>query len=88
MKLFAGVSVSEVPDAETVGGVELPHEELAAGLPHGGHLEDGGGGEKDLDVVLADRQLARVGEVHQQSEGQGVQVVDRDVGQVLLGHVV
>ena len=64
VKLPARMSVCKVPDSKTVGGVELPHEELAAGLPHRGHLEDGGGGEEHLDIVLADRELARVGEVH------------------------
>ena len=34
MEFFAGVSVGKVPDTQTVGGVELAHQELAAGLSH------------------------------------------------------
>ena len=48
VKFFASVSVRKVPDAEAVCGVQLSHEELAARLPHGAHLEDGGGGKQDL----------------------------------------
>ena len=48
VKLLAGVSVRKVPDTEAVGGVQLAHQELAARLPHGAHLEDGGGGQKNL----------------------------------------
>ena len=48
VKLLAGVGVCKVPDAQTVGGVELPHEELAAGLPHRAHLQDGGGRQQHL----------------------------------------
>ena len=44
VKLLARMGVCEVPDAKAVGGMELAHEELAAGLPHGPNLEDGGGG--------------------------------------------
>ena len=48
MEFFTGVSVGKVPDPQTVGRVELAHEKLAARLPHGAHLEDGGGGQQDL----------------------------------------
>ena len=48
VKLFAGVSVRKVPDTEAVSGVQLAHQELAARLPHRAHLEDGGGGQKNL----------------------------------------
>ena len=48
VKLLAGVGVRKVPDAETVCWVKLPHEELAARLPHRAHLEDGGGWQKNL----------------------------------------
>ena len=41
-----------------------------------------------LNVVLAHRELSSVGEVHQQGERQGVDIVDGDVSQVLLRHVV
>ena len=48
MEFFAGVSVGKVPDAQTVGGVELSHEELAARLPHRHQLQDGGGRQQHL----------------------------------------
>ena len=48
VKLLAGVGVRKVPDAETVGRVKLPHEELAARLPHRAHLQDRGGGKQNL----------------------------------------
>ena len=49
MQFLAGMGVRKVPDAKAVCGVQLAHEELAAGLPHGDNLEDGGGREKDLN---------------------------------------
>ena len=48
VKLLAGVGVRKVPDAEAVCRVKLPHEELAARLPHRAHLEDRGGGKQNL----------------------------------------
>ena len=53
VKLPAGVSVCKVPDAEAVGGVQLAHEELAAGLSYRGHLEDRGGWQQDLGEVIS-----------------------------------
>ena len=52
VKLFTSVGICEVSDAKTVCGMELAHEELAAGLPHGHDLQDGGGGEKDLSSSI------------------------------------
>ena len=46
------MEVGEGPDAEAVGGVELGLEELAAGVPHVSQLEQVGGGEQRLDIVL------------------------------------
>ena len=57
VKFLAGMSVGEVSNSQAVGGVELAHEELAAGLPDRGHLEDGGGGQQDLHILLAHHQL-------------------------------
>ena len=51
-ELEAAVEVGEGPDAEAVGGVELGLEELAAGVPHIGQLEQVSGGEQRLDIVL------------------------------------
>ena len=61
VKFLAGMSVGEVSNSQAVGGVELAHEELAAGLPDRGHLEDGGGGQQDLHILLAHHQLPGVG---------------------------
>lgn len=51
-KLAAGVRVCEGPDAQTVGGVQLPLEELAAGLLDLSQLEQAGSGEESLHVPL------------------------------------
>ena len=48
VKLLAGMCVRKVPNAEAVCWVKLPHEELAARLPHRAHLEDRGGGKQNL----------------------------------------
>ena len=41
VEFFTGMGICKVSDTETVCGVQLAHEELAAGLPHGDNLEDG-----------------------------------------------
>jgi len=51
-QLPAGVRVSEGPDAQTVGWIQLPLEELAAGLLDLSQLEEAGCGEQRLDVPL------------------------------------
>ncbi len=51
-KLAAGVRVCEGPDAQTVGGIQLPLEELAAGLLDLSQLEKTGCREQCLDVSL------------------------------------
>ena len=48
----AAVKVREGSDAETVGGVELALQELTAGVSHVVELEQVGGGEERLNVVL------------------------------------
>ena len=51
-ELETSVEVGEGPDAEAVGGVELRLEELAASVPHICQLEQVGGGEQRLDILL------------------------------------
>ena len=41
-----------------------------------------------LHVLLADGQLARVGEVHEEGEGEGVHAVDGNLSLARLRHVV
>ena len=41
-----------------------------------------------LHVLLADGQLARVGEVHEEGEGEGVHAVDGNLSLARLSHVV
>ena len=41
-----------------------------------------------LHVLLADGQLARVGEVHEEGEGEGVHAVDGNLRLARLSHVV
>ena len=41
-----------------------------------------------LHVLLADGQLARVGEVHEEGEGEGVHAVDGHLSLARLSHVV
>lgn len=51
-QLAAGVCVCKGPDAQTVGGIELPLEELAAGLLNLSQLEKTGCGKQRLDISL------------------------------------
>lgn len=51
-QLAAGVCVREGPDAQTVGGIQLSLEELAAGLLDLSQLKEAGGREQRLDVSL------------------------------------
>lgn len=68
-QLAAGVRVCEGPDAQTVGGVQLSLEELAAGLLYLGQLQKAGSREQRLDVSLLDGHLrtGRFGTSHTQS---------------------
>ena len=51
-QLAAGVRVGEGPDAQAVGGVQLPLEELTAGLLDLSQLEEAGGGQQRLHVAF------------------------------------
>lgn len=51
-QLAAGVCVCEGPDAQTVGGIQLSLEELAAGLLDLSQLEKAGRREQRLDISL------------------------------------
>lgn len=58
-QLAAGVSVGEGSDAQAVGGIQLPLEELAAGLLDLCQLQQASRGEQSLDVPLLYRHLER-----------------------------
>lgn len=47
-QVAAGVRVSESPDAQAVGGVQLAEEELTAGVPHPVELQQAGCWEQRL----------------------------------------
>lgn len=49
-ELRAGVQVGEGPDAQTVGGMQLRLEELAADLLHVHQLEEAGCCQQDLPL--------------------------------------
>ena len=68
--------------------MQLPHEELAARLPHGADLQETAGWKKDLHVVLCDEDLPRVGILHQLLQRCWVHVVQRHFLLQLLHHVV
>lgn len=51
-QLSAGVRVSEGPDAQTVGGIQLPFEKLTAGLLDLSQLEEAGCREQGLNIAL------------------------------------
>ena len=79
-QLAAGVRVGERAYAEAVGGVELALEVLAAHLLHLLQLQQTGGGQEGLHVVLLDHQAARVAEVDERVERRRVHLVDVDLG--------
>ena len=83
-ELQAAVKVCEGPDAETVGGVELALEELAAGVSHVVELEEVGGREEGLDILLGDVHTAGVDIVHQDVESLGVHSLQDNPGAVSL----
>lgn len=56
-QLSAGVRVRKGPDPQTVGRVQLPLEELAAGFLDLSELEQAGGGKQSLNIALLDRHL-------------------------------
>lgn len=51
-QLAAGVCISEGPDAQAVGGIQLPLEELAAGLLDLSQLQQASRREQSLNVPL------------------------------------
>lgn len=65
----------EPADAETVGGVELGLEEVAAGVPHVRQLEQVGGWEEGLHVLLCHLYLGRVHVLHQRLQRLGVNLI-------------
>lgn len=60
-QLAAGVCVREGPDAQTVGGVQLPLEELTAGLLDLSQLEQAGSREQSLHISLLHSHLGARG---------------------------
>ena len=67
-QVHAAVQVCEGPDAEAVGGVELALEELAARVPDIRQLQQVGGGQQRLHVVLGHVHLAGVDVVYEYVE--------------------
>lgn len=60
-QLAAGMCVCEGPDAQTVRGIQLPLEELAAGLLDLSQLEQAGGREESLHIPLFHSHLGEGG---------------------------
>lgn len=60
-QLAAGVRVCKGPDAKAVGGVQLPLEELAAGLLDLSQLEQAGSREESLHIPLLHSHLGTSG---------------------------
>lgn len=58
LQVVAALGVGIGADAQTVGGMELLHEERAAGLDHSRELHQTGGGQQRLDGVLPQLQTA------------------------------
>lgn len=58
----AGVRVCKGPDAQTVGRVQLPLEELTAGLLDLSQLEQAGSGEESLHIPLLHSHLGARGQ--------------------------
>lgn len=56
-ELRAGVQVGEGPDAQTVGGMQLRLEELAADLLHVHQLEEAGCCQQDLPLQHTHTQI-------------------------------
>ena len=84
-KIQATMQISKSSDPKTVGGVKLTLEELTAGIPDIGQLEEVGGRKQRLDVVLRDIDLAGVDVVHEDVEGLRVYPLQHDPGAVSLG---
>ena len=71
-ELLAGLELGKVGHVETHGAVEAVLEKLAARLPCPQHLEEVGGGQETLRVLLVDLEGAGVGELDEEGEGIGV----------------
>ena len=84
-QVHAAVQVCEGPDAEAVGGVELALQELAARVPDIRQLQQVGGGQQRLHVVLGHVHLAGVDVVHEDVQGLRVYPLQHDPGTVSLG---
>lgn len=63
-QLSAGVCVCKGPDSQTVGGVQLSLEELAAGLLDLCELQQTCCGQQSLDVPLLHRHLGHSAQIH------------------------
>ena len=72
-QVHAAVQVCEGPDAEAVGGVELALQELAARVPDIRQLQQVGGGQQRLHVILGHVHHAGVDVVHKDVERLGVE---------------
>lgn len=64
-QLATGVCICKGPDAETVGGIQLPLEELTAGLLNLSQLEQASCREQSLNVPLLYRHLGAERSGHQ-----------------------
>lgn len=57
-QVAAGVCVSEPPDAQAVGGVQLTEQELAASVPHTVELQQAGCWQQSLRGVGGDHSVS------------------------------
>lgn len=77
-ELHAGVEIGKLPDAQTVAGVQLGLQEVAAGVPDVGELQEVGRRQQNLHVVLVHLHGGRVHVVDEQLQGAGVDALEGD----------
>ena len=77
-QICTGMDLREAVDAETVGLVHVLVQELTARVPHRQDLQQVGGAEHALHVVLGDGDLAGVGVVQQPGDHARLHPVQRD----------
>jgi hypothetical protein len=87
-QLATRVRVSKSAYSQAIRGVKLSLEELAANILNLSQLEEAGGGQQSLDVVLLNLDVRRVAKVDEQLHGVLINIPDDNLRLPRLGQLV
>jgi len=77
-KFHAGMNIGKLPDAEAITRIQLSLQEVAAGISHIRELEQVGGGQEDLHVILVYLHRGSVYVVDEQLQGPSIDTLEGD----------